>query len=243
MADERDDLWEAHAAWWIDGFTDGADLEYEEQILPLAAYELAGAGRVLDIGCGDGQVSRVLAGHGCDVVGVDPTWNCLTVAAKRGGGVAYVRGGAAVLPFADGSFDAAVACLVFEHIDELDEAIAEVSRVLLPGGRFCFFLNHPVLQMPGSGLIDDHTVDPPEQYWRLGPYLVEAAADEQVERGVWIRFHHRPMSRYVNALAEHGLVIDRMLEPSPPEAFLDRSERYAAAAAFPRMLYFRLHKS
>ena len=67
------DLWEDHAGWWIDGFTDGADPEYEEQILPLAAAELSGAERVLDVGCGDGQISRLLAGAGASVVGVDPT--------------------------------------------------------------------------------------------------------------------------------------------------------------------------
>ena len=65
---------------------------------------------------------------------------------------------------------------------------------------------------------------------------------EQVEKDVFIRFIHRPMSRYVNALAEHGLVIERMVEPSPPPGFLARSESYAAAAAFPRLLYFRLRK-
>ena len=43
-----DSLWETHAKWWIDGFTDGADPEYEEQILPLAARELDGRQRVLD---------------------------------------------------------------------------------------------------------------------------------------------------------------------------------------------------
>ncbi|NND75615.1 MAG: class I SAM-dependent methyltransferase [Ilumatobacter sp.] len=243
VADPRDELWEDHAAWWIAGFTDGADPEYEEQILPLAAGELAGAGRVLDIGCGDGQVSRLIAGGGSDVVGVDPTWNCLTVAAERAGGPSYVRSGAAALPFADASFDAAVACLVFEHIDDLDDAVGEVARVLRPGGRLCFFLNHPILQTPGAGWIDDHTVDPPEQYWRLGPYLVEATVTEQVERGVWIRFVHRPLSRYVNALADHGLVVERMLEPAPPDGFLDRSPSYAAAAAYPRLLYLRVRKA
>ena len=241
--DERyENLWEDHAGWWIEGFTDGADPEYEEQILPMAGAELEGARHVLDIGCGDGQISRLASAQGSTVVSIDPTWNCVRVAAERGGGSAFARAGAASLPFADECFDAVVACLVFEHINDVDDAIAEVSRVLELGGRFCFFLNHPILQTPDSGWIDDHMVDPPEQYWRLGPYLVEASTVEQVEKNVFVRFIHRPMSRYVNALAEHGLVIERMVEPSPPSGFLARSESYAAAAAFPRLLYMRLCK-
>jgi SAM-dependent methyltransferase len=240
--DAEPELWEAHARWWIDGFTDGADPEYEEQIMPLAVSELAGFGRILDIGCGDGQISRLLADAGSHVVGVDPTWNQITVARARGGGPAYARSGAAELPFADRTFDAAVACLVFEHIDGVDDAIAEVARVLRPGGRFSFFLNHPLLQTPGSGWIDDHTVDPPEQYWRIGPYLVEQDSVEQVELGVFIRFIHRPLSRYLNALAEHGLVLERMVEPAPPEGFLVRADEYRAASAVPRLLYLRLRR-
>ncbi len=238
----EDGLWEDHADWWIEGFTDGADPEYNEQILPMAAAELAGARHVVDIGCGDGQVSRLAASQGSRVTAIDPTWNCLSVAVERGGGPDFSRAEAAALPFADESFDAAVACLVFEHIDEVDEAIAEVARVLELGGRFCFFLNHPILQTPDAGWIEDFTVDPPEQYWRLGPYLVEASTIEQVQKGVYIRFIHRPMSRYINSLAEHGLVVERMVEPSPPPGFLAKSPSLAAAAAFPRLLYFRLRK-
>ena len=237
------DLWEAHAGWWIEGFTDGADPEYEEQILPLAASELAGYERVLDIGCGDGQIARLLAARGATVAGIDPTWNQLVVAAERSGGPAYARAGADALPFPDASFDAAVACLVFEHIDAVDEAIAEVARVVRPGGRFSFFLNHPILQAPGSALIDDHMVDPPEQYWRLGPYLHEGETVEQVEHGVFIRFVHRPLSRYLNALADHGLVLERMEEPAPPAGFLARAPEYADAAAYPRLLYLRLRRA
>ncbi|MDQ2649561.1 MAG: class I SAM-dependent methyltransferase, partial [Actinomycetota bacterium] len=75
-----DDLWETHAGWWQDGFTDGADPEYEEQILPLVAGHLAGAASVLDIGCGEGQVARLAVGGGATrVVGVDPTWTQVTV--------------------------------------------------------------------------------------------------------------------------------------------------------------------
>jgi len=238
------ELWEQHAQWWIDGFTGGADPEYEEQILPLAATELAGARRVLDIGCGDGQISRLAAGlHGVEVaVGVDPTWNQIRVAADRGGATGFVRAGADQLPFLAGSFDAAVACLVFEHIDAVDEAIAEVARVLRPEGRFCFFLNHPLLQTPGSGWIDDHVLDPPEQYWRIGPYLVETATIEEVEPGVHIRFVHRPLSRYVNTMAEHGLLVERMVEPTPPPGFLALAAEYADAGTVPRLLYLRARK-
>ncbi len=240
--DDRIDRWETHASWWVDGFTGGADPEYEDQILPLAAAELAGFDRVLDIGCGEGQVARLLAAGGASVVGVDPTSNQVSVAVERAGGPVYARAGAGALPFPPEVFDAAVACLVFEHIDDLDDAIAEVARVLRRGGRFSFFLNHPLLQVPGSGWIDDHTVDPPEQYWRVGPYLVESDADEQVERGVWIRFIHRPLSRYVNALADHGLAIGRMLEPAPPPSFVERAPGYEAAVSIPRLLYLRVDK-
>lgn len=238
-----DDLWETHAEWWIDGFTAGADPEYEEQILPLAAAELAGAGRVLDVGCGDGQVSRLAAAGGASlVVGIDPTWNQVKVAHERGGGVHVSRAGADALPFADSTFDAVVACLVFEHIHDVDAAIAEVARVLRPDGRFCFFLNHPLLQTPGSGWIDDQVLDPPEQYWRIGAYLVEDLSIEEVEKDVFIPFVHRPLSRYVNALCENGLLIERMLEPAPPPGFLARADEYLAASTIPRLLYLRSRK-
>ena len=238
-----DDLWEEHAGWWIDGFTAGADPEYEEQILPLARAELSGFDRVLDVGCGDGQISRLLAAAGAAVVGVDPTWNQIRVAGERGGGPSFVRCGAAELPFTDESFDAAVACLVFEHIDDVHGAIDEIARVVRPGGRFSFFLNHPLLQTPGSGWISDYTVEPPESYWRIGPYLVEQDSVEQVERGVFIRFVHRPLSTYLNALGEAGLVLERMVEPAPPAGFLERAAEYAAASAIPRLLYLRLRRT
>jgi len=240
---ERDDLWETHAGWWIDGFTDGVDPEYTEQILPLAAAELAGSSRILDVGCGDGQLSRLATQQGASlVVGIDPTWNQLTVARERAGGPLYGRSGAAALPFPDETFDAVVACLVFEHIRDVDDAIAEVARVLRAGGRFCFFLNHPLLQTPNSGWIDDQWLDPPEQYWRIGDYLIEDETIEEVEKGVFIPFIHRPLSRYINALASNGLLITRMEEPAPPAGFLARAEEYEAASTIPRLLYLRTVK-
>ena len=229
-------LWERHADWWQDGFTDGADPEYEEQILPLARQLLDGYETILDLGAGEGQIARLAAADGARVVGVDPTWSQMQLAAQRAGGPAYAVAAAGDLPHPDASFDAVVACLVFEHIDPLEPAVAEVARVLRPGGRFAFFLNHPMLQTPGSGWIDDHMVDPPEQYWRLGEYLVESSTVEEVQKDVFIPFVHRPLSRYVNTLAAHGLSVREMHEPAPPEGFLAKSPFYAAAAAIPRLL-------
>jgi SAM-dependent methyltransferase len=231
--------WEQNAGWWQEFFTDGADPEYEEQILPLARRHVQGARRVLDVGTGEGQLARLAAGlPGTEqVVGLDPTAAQLAAARQRAGGPAYVRGEAARLPFPDAAFDAVVACLVFEHIDDVDAAIAEVGRVLAHGGRFLFFLNHPLLQAPGSGWVDDHILD--EQYWRIGPYLVEDKTMEEVDRGIVLPFIHRPLSRYVNALSDNGLVVTRMEEPAPPPGFLDRAAEYVEAAHFPRLLFLR----
>lgn len=232
-------LWDEHAQWWLDGFTNGVDPEYVEQIIPLALEELAGRSTILDVGCGDGQIARALSAQGSTVLGIDPTQLHIDIARERAGGPTYELGSATQLPVADNSQDAVVACLVFEHIDEVDAAIAEVARVLKPGGQFSFFLNHPLLQTPGSGWIDDYILDPPEQYWRIGAYLVETETVEEVEKDVFIRFIHRPLSRYFNALISNGLVLERMYEPAPPQGFLDRAPEYALAHTVPRLLYLR----
>lgn len=232
-----EDLWERNAGWWQAQCTDGADPEYAELIVPLAAELLAGYERVLDVGAGEGQLSRIAAGQGASLaVGVDPTNAQIGEAARRGGGPVYVRGQAEALPLANQSFDAAVACLVFEHIEAMDAAVAEASRTLRDGGRFLLFLNHPLLQTPDSGWIDDHILDPPEQYWRIGAYLRESVMNEEVQKDVFLPFVHRPLSRYVNALRDAGLVIDRMLEPAPPPGFLDAAPEYPQAEAIPRLL-------
>ena len=131
----------------------------------------------------------------------------------------------------------------YAELGRHDDAIAEAARVVRSGGRFAFFLNHPLLQTPDAGWIDDHMVDPPEQYWRIGPYLTEAVTVEEVELGVFIRFVHRPLSRYLNALIAAGFVLERMVEPAPPDGFVEQSPMYAAARHIPRLLYLRWRRS
>jgi SAM-dependent methyltransferase len=237
------EVWERHAAWWQREFTGGADVEYVEQILPLAAEHLAGADRVLDLGCGEGQVARLaVAGGAGRVVGVDPAAAQLSEAVRRGGGVAYARAVGGALPFPPASFDAVVVCLVLEHVAELDATLDEIARVLDRRGRLVLFLNHPLFQTPGSGWIDDRVLDPPEQYWRVGPYLHEDMSLEEVEAGVRLPFVHRPLGRYVNGLAERRLLVSRMEEPAPPPGFLALAPEYAGGDTIPRLLLLRAEK-
>ena len=135
-----------------------------------------------------------------------------------------------------------VTCLVLEHIEDLDGALDEVARVLRRGGRFVIFVNHPLFQTPGSGWVDDRVIDPPEQYWRVGPYLPESVTVEEVDSGVRLPFFHRPLGSYVNALAERGLYLQRMVEPAPPPGFLARATEYADAATIPRLLLLRAER-
>jgi SAM-dependent methyltransferase len=232
----EDQLWEQNATWWQEGFTDGEDPEYEEQILPIVENILAESTRVIDIGCGEGQLTRLLERLGSQPVGLDPTWAQIREANSRNKSSNLVQAGAGYLPFVDGCFDAALACLVFEHIEDLETSMKEVARVLRPDGRFALLLNHPLLQTPGSGWVEDYEQDSVERYWRIGPYLMEQETIEEVEKGVFIPFVHRPLSRYVNTLIENGLFLERMIEPTPPEGFRSKNPSYQAASHIPRLL-------
>ncbi|MDZ7673554.1 MAG: hypothetical protein U5K30_00555 [Acidimicrobiales bacterium] len=63
-----------------------------------------------------------------------------------------------------------------------------------------------------------------------------------MEKDVFIPFIHRPLSRYVNALATNDLVVTHMDEPAPPPGFLARAAEYTDAAEIPRLLFLRTEK-
>jgi arsenite methyltransferase len=93
---------------------------------------------VLDIGSGPGFLAAEMAeevGTRGRVVGVDPSPTMLAMGARRGAAVEYVEGDALSLPFADATFDAAVAIQVYEYVADMPGALAEARRVLKPGGR------------------------------------------------------------------------------------------------------------
>jgi SAM-dependent methyltransferase len=235
-----DPLWEQHAGWWQREFTDGADPEYEEQIIPLVERHLEGARRVLDVGCGEGQITRRASAGGAFAVGLDPTTAQIEEASARGGGARYVQADADHLPVPDGAFDAVVMCLVIEHLDPFEPSIHEMARVLAPGGVLLLLLNHPLLQTPGSGWVDDHILE--EQYWRVGPYLRPDTTIEEVAPGVNLPFMHRPLSRYVHVMGAVGLLIEDMDEPPPPPGFIAEAWEYGEASTIPRLMLLRARR-
>ncbi|WP_243653231.1 class I SAM-dependent methyltransferase [Pseudonocardia endophytica] len=191
------------------------NLREDDAQLLGAPDELRGK-RVLEVGCGSAPCSRWLAAHGARPVGLDLSSSMLrhaTAANRRAGiEVPLVQAGAEHLPFADASFD--VACSAFGAIPFVAEpglVMREVARVLRPGGRFVFAVNHPVRWVfpddPGpAGL----TVG--QSYFDRTPYLeVDAhGAATYVE-------HHRTLGDRVRDVVGAGLVLEDLVEPEWPE--------------------------
>ncbi len=101
----------------------------------LDAAGVAGAMRVLDVGCGTGIVTAAAAARGARATGADVAEGMLAVARERHPRLEFVVADAEALPFAAGAFEAVVASLVVNHLPTPERAVAEFARVLAPGGR------------------------------------------------------------------------------------------------------------
>lgn len=96
----------------------------------------------LDVGCGGGILCEEIARMGFDVTGLDPSEHSLQIArihAQTGGlRINYARGAGESLPYRDNSADVVFCCDVLEHVRDVSRVIAEIARVLKPGGVFCY---------------------------------------------------------------------------------------------------------
>ncbi len=99
---------------------------------------------ILDLGCGDGQLTQRIGAVGADVQGVDASMEMVEAARKRG--IRAEQGNAELLPFLDGAFNAVFSNAALHWVRDQDAMLAEVYRVLKPGGRF-------VAEMGGHGNI------------------------------------------------------------------------------------------
>ncbi len=129
------DPWETHASWWRETFTNGADLEYELQILPLAVSHLGGLERVLDLGCGEGRFAAELQRAGAEVLAVDVAEEPLRRARSANPALELslvAPEGGWELP--DAGFDVVWAGEVIEHVADTAGWLSELRRVLRPRG-------------------------------------------------------------------------------------------------------------
>jgi len=159
--------------------------------------------RVLDLGCGEGRVGAVLVERGYEVMGVDSSETMVELARDRHPALCA---DAAALPFEDGSFDLAVAYMSLFTMDDLDGAIAEAGRVLLPGGLLCASVLHPLFSA-GEWDGDRFTIS--------GSYFEGETKVWQSDRnGIQVTFADRPipLGRYAAALENAGFLIERLRE-------------------------------
>ncbi|MEO1388421.1 MAG: bifunctional 2-polyprenyl-6-hydroxyphenol methylase/3-demethylubiquinol 3-O-methyltransferase UbiG [Cyanobacteria bacterium J06634_6] len=98
--------------------------------------------RVLDVGCGGGFTCEFLARRGAKVTGIDQSMACIKAASNHaietGLTIDYQQSQAEQLPFDDALFDVVICVDVLEHVESPSQTLAEISRVLKPGGQFCF---------------------------------------------------------------------------------------------------------
>jgi ubiquinone/menaquinone biosynthesis C-methylase UbiE len=194
--------------------------------------------RTLDIGCGEGRVSRDLAARGHYVVGVDLSPSLVRYAIEADKRSQYLAANAAALPFPDGAFEAVVAYNTIQNVLELDRAVREAARVLAPGGRLCICMTHP---MADAGRFESS--EPEAAFVIREPYLEERWLDETVERdGLTMRFlgPAHPLQDYTRALQNTGLLIEVLREPRI-ERLRDPSD--ARWERIPMFLFLRALKS
>lgn len=130
------------------GLTEEAARGYESFFVPaifhqwppflIDAAQIQADNRVLDAGCGTGVLSRQLHALGATVTGLDLSDSMLSVAREVCPNAAFHQGNVCKLPFEDNQFDAAVSAFMLMFVPEPMEAIAELKRVVRPGGRIAF---------------------------------------------------------------------------------------------------------
>jgi ubiquinone/menaquinone biosynthesis C-methylase UbiE len=146
--------------WLFDAWSYFYDLEWvqravyrpeQDAVLAalLAALQSEPRGRVLDIGCGTGQLAHRLRRTDARVVGCDFSAGMLRAARARDHRVGWVQGDALHLPFADAAFDAVVSTQAFHWFPDQAAALREIARVLRPGGLFVLTAVRPALTSLG----------------------------------------------------------------------------------------------
>lgn len=184
---------------------------YERPAMIALAGDVAGL-RILDAGCGSGPLTAALRERGAEMSGFDGSPAMIALARERLGDDVplAVADLAEPLPYADEAFDLVVASLVLHYLQDWSKPLAELKRVLAPGGRLIISVNHPTVYMVNY---------PDEDYFVTRQFTEEY--DFAGEPGS-LTYWHRPLHAIVEAVTAAGFRIRSIDEPRPsPDAPLE----------------------
>ncbi|MCP3802213.1 class I SAM-dependent methyltransferase [Allokutzneria sp. A3M-2-11 16] len=199
-----------------------------------AILDLAGdvAGRqVLDAGCGSGPLFEALRDRGALVTGFDFSTTMVELARQRLGADADLRVAdiAAPLPYPDAAFDDVIASLVLHYLEDWDAPLAELRRILKPGGRLIMAVNHPIIYK---------VVHPEADYFGTVKWSDEYTFSGQ--KAV-LTYWHRPLHAMTDAFTAAGFRTAVVSEPHPaPGARELFPEELGTRSAFLCFLFFVL---
>ena len=231
--DKKDTSWKKVAGWYDKAVKD--DDSYQNKViypnLTRWLQDLKGK-KVIDVGCGQGLFSRLLAEKGAMVTGVDSGSSLLKIAKMvrppstglrtssspqdEGKHIKYVKADAQNLSFAKtGEFDMALCVLSLQNMENLKMVFGEISRVLKPEGKLIVVLNHPAFRVPQStswGFDEKENI----QYRRIDSYLSSAKAKIDMHPSAKIKtytysFHHS-LQDYMKALSASSFAIVKLEE-------------------------------
>ena len=201
--------------------------------------------RVLDLGCGGGQLAYYLAEAGAAAVtGIDPSERMLHVARTQWAHprVTVHRGTMEDANFPSAAFEVVVSSLALHYVEDYAGLVGRISRWLMPGGLLVFSTEHPI-----------YTARRPASGWVMGPdgtrvgWALDQYSDERLREDHWfvpgVRRHHRTISTLLNGLIDAGLVIERVVEPVPDDAWLRERPDDADERRRPMFLLVRARRA
>ncbi|WP_329006191.1 class I SAM-dependent methyltransferase [Kribbella sp. NBC_00709] len=175
---------------------------YERPAMVGLAGDVEGR-RILDVGCGSGPLTAALRDRGAIMTGFDLSAGMIELARRRLGEDAdlSVADLAKPLSYADAAFDDVVASLVLHYLEDWTEPLAELRRVLKPGGRLILSVNHPILYT---------ALNPDGEYFDVTAFSYDA---EHAGRTVVYTNWHRPLQAMNDAFTAAGFRISVISEP------------------------------
>ncbi|HEU6445764.1 MAG TPA: class I SAM-dependent methyltransferase [Gaiellaceae bacterium] len=222
--------WEEQASNWIRWAREPGHDSYWKFHRESFLASLPAPGRLtIDVGCGEGRVTRDLRALGHRVVGVDSSPSMVAAAREADPDGEYVEADVGTLPFEDGSADLVVAFMSLMDLDDMAGAVREIGRVLEPGGAFVAAVVHPI-NSAGAFVPPDGGEDAP---FVIDSYLERRPYTDRIDRdGLEMTFHaiHFTVEDYSRALEAGGFLIRRMRE-----VYDDGNPRWSRVPMFLRL--------